>query len=34
MTNPKMLRGDVREALKGADVVVGVSAPGVITRAW
>ena len=32
MTNPKMLRGDVREALKGADVLVGVSAPGVITR--
>ena len=32
MTNPKMLRGDVRGALKGADVLVGVSAPGVITR--
>ena len=32
MTNPKMFRGDVREALKGADVLVGVSAPGVITR--
>lgn len=32
ITNPKMLRGDVREALKGADVLVGVSAPGVITR--
>lgn len=32
MTNPKMLRGDVREALKGADALVGVSAPGVITR--
>lgn len=32
MTNPRMLRGDVREALKGADVLVGVSAPGVITR--
>lgn len=32
ITNPKMLRGDVRGALKGADVLVGVSAPGVITR--
>ena len=32
ITNPRMLRGDVREALKGADVLVGVSAPGVITR--
>lgn len=32
MTNPKMLRGDVREALKGADALVGISAPGVITR--
>ena len=31
LTNPRQLRGSLREALVGADVFVGVSAPGILT---
>lgn len=30
MTNPRRIRGNVRDALRGADVFIGVSGPGVI----
>jgi len=30
-TNPRKLRGDLADALKGADVFIGVSAPGLVT---
>ncbi len=30
-TNPRMLKGDLREGVRGADVFIGVSAPGVLT---
>lgn len=33
MTNPRRVRGGVRDALRGADVFVGVSGPGVIEPA-
>ncbi len=31
-TNPEGIKGDLAEALKGADVLVGVSAPGVVSK--
>ncbi|MEK6743944.1 MAG: NAD-dependent malic enzyme [Nitrospirota bacterium] len=31
MTNPRRIRGTIGDAMKGADVVIGVSAPNVIT---
>ncbi len=33
-TNPRRVRGDLRAGLKGADVFVGVSAPGVLEAEW
>ncbi|MFM2374305.1 MAG: hypothetical protein RLZZ234_300 [Candidatus Parcubacteria bacterium] len=33
VTNPRRITGDIENALKGADVVVGVSGPGKIARA-
>ncbi|WP_182526846.1 NAD-dependent malic enzyme [Nocardioides dongkuii] len=33
-TNPRRVRGDLRAALDGADVFVGVSAPGVLQAEW
>jgi malate dehydrogenase (oxaloacetate-decarboxylating) len=33
-TNPRRLRGDLRSALAGADVFIGVSAPGVLKAEW
>ena len=32
VTNPEKLRGSLAEALKGADVFIGVSAPGIVTK--
>ena len=32
MTNPRMLRGTLADAMKGADVFIGVSAPGVVSE--
>jgi malate dehydrogenase (oxaloacetate-decarboxylating) len=34
MTNPEGVTGDLHDALRGADVFVGVSAPGVLDAAW
>jgi malate dehydrogenase (oxaloacetate-decarboxylating) len=34
VTNPRRVRGDLRAALAGADVFVGVSAPGVLEAEW
>ncbi|WP_232677383.1 NAD-dependent malic enzyme [Nocardioides sp. R-C-SC26] len=33
-TNPRRVTGDLRDALQGADVFVGVSAPGILTASW
>ncbi|MEX0426146.1 NAD-dependent malic enzyme [Nocardioides sp. DS6] len=33
-TNPRRVAGDLRAALQGADVFVGVSAPGILQPAW
>jgi malate dehydrogenase (oxaloacetate-decarboxylating) len=33
-TNPRQIRGDLRAALAGADVFIGVSAPGVLQAEW
>jgi len=33
-TNPRRVRGDLRAALDGADVFIGVSAPGVLQAEW
>ena len=33
-TNPRRVRGDLRSALDGADVFIGVSAPGVLEAEW
>ena len=33
-TNPRGVRGDLREVLEGADVFIGVSAPGVLKPEW
>ena len=33
-TNPRQVRGDLRTALAGADVFIGVSAPGVLKAEW
>jgi malate dehydrogenase (oxaloacetate-decarboxylating) len=33
-TNPRRVRGDLRTALAGADVFIGVSAPGVLQAEW
>jgi malate dehydrogenase (oxaloacetate-decarboxylating) len=33
-TNPEGVTGDLRHALQGADVFIGVSAPGVLDAAW
>jgi malate dehydrogenase (oxaloacetate-decarboxylating) len=33
-TNPRRLRGDLRDGLQGADVFIGVSAPRVLDPAW
>ena len=32
ITNPENKTGDLKEALKGADIFVGVSAPGIVTK--
>lgn len=32
LTNPEKRRGDLAQALEGADVLIGVSAPGVVSR--
>lgn len=32
ITNPRKLRGALADALKGADIFVGVSAPGIVTK--
>ncbi len=32
ITNPEMIKGSLADALKGADVFVGVSAPGLVTK--
>ncbi len=34
VTNPRDVRGDLRAALDGADVFIGVSAPGVLEAEW
>ena len=34
VTNPRRVRGDLRAALAGADVFIGVSAPGVLQAEW
>ena len=34
MTNPRQVRGDLHTALHGADVFIGVSAPGVLAPEW
>jgi malate dehydrogenase (oxaloacetate-decarboxylating) len=34
MTNPECLTGDLHDALRGADVFIGVSAPGVLPADW
>jgi malate dehydrogenase (oxaloacetate-decarboxylating) len=33
-TNPRRVRGDLRAALEGADVFIGVSGPGVLEAEW
>jgi malate dehydrogenase (oxaloacetate-decarboxylating) len=33
-TNPEAVTGDLHDALRGADVFIGVSAPGVLPAAW
>lgn len=33
-TNPELLQGTLEDALKGADVFIGVSAPGVLQKEW
>jgi malate dehydrogenase (oxaloacetate-decarboxylating) len=33
-TNPRGVRGDLHEALRGADVFIGVSAPGILAPEW
>jgi malate dehydrogenase (oxaloacetate-decarboxylating) len=32
ITNPEMIKGSLADALKGADVFIGVSAPGLVTK--
>ncbi len=34
VTNPRGVRGDLHQALRGADVFIGVSAPGVLAPEW
>jgi malate dehydrogenase (oxaloacetate-decarboxylating) len=34
VTNPRHVRGDLRAALQGADVFIGVSGPGVLQAEW
>ncbi|MFL2131156.1 NADP-dependent malic enzyme [Ruoffia sp. FAM 20858] len=34
LTNPDNLKGDLQEAVKDADVFIGVSAPGVLKKEW
>ncbi len=34
MTNPEGVTGELHDALRGADVFIGVSAPGVLDAAW
>jgi malate dehydrogenase (oxaloacetate-decarboxylating) len=34
LTNPDGISGDLHDALRGADVFIGVSAPGVLDAAW
>ncbi|WP_292670785.1 NAD-dependent malic enzyme [Nocardioides sp.] len=34
VTNPRQVRGDLHTALRGADVFIGVSAPGVLDAEW
>jgi malate dehydrogenase (oxaloacetate-decarboxylating) len=34
LTNPRHVRGDLHEALRGADVFIGVSAPGILKPEW
>jgi malate dehydrogenase (oxaloacetate-decarboxylating) len=34
LTNPRAVRGDLHEALRGADVFIGVSAPGILAPEW
>ncbi|MCW2791264.1 MAG: hypothetical protein JWO76_362 [Nocardioides sp.] len=34
VTNPRRIRGDLRAGLDGADVFIGVSAPGVLKAEW
>ena len=34
VTNPRLVRGDLRAGLAGADVFIGVSAPGVLKAEW
>lgn len=34
VTNPRRVRGDLRSVLAGADVFIGVSAPGVLKAEW
>ena len=31
LTNPKLRKGSLKDAIEGADVFIGVSAPGVLT---
>ena len=31
MTNPRQVKGGLKEALEGADVFIGVSKPGILT---
>ncbi len=33
-TNKNKIKGDLKEALKGADVFIGVSAPGILKKEW
>jgi malate dehydrogenase (oxaloacetate-decarboxylating) len=33
-TNPRGIRGDLHDALRGADVFIGVSAPGILPAEW
>jgi malate dehydrogenase (oxaloacetate-decarboxylating) len=33
-TNPRLLRGDLHDGLRGADVFIGVSGPGVLKAEW
>ena len=34
VTNPRQVRGDLHEALRGADVFIGVSAPNILQPEW